>query len=226
MDILGIELGMSPQQVEQVLKARHPNSQIDIQNGYFTYTDGETRFNTDPSVTYFYVDNNHEKLEVYFTSMPTGPAVYGVRRYLSQVENAPPLDRFRQSLLDKYGPPADSHRGDREFVWFFPEGRKQCIAENKNNMKSFAMNPDAKSVLRRIQESRYRDADIGDFSECASFMYYSLQGKSGGLLMGFFVILMDVARAAKAEQAAAAWVEELQAKVVAERNKKGKMIDL
>lgn len=209
-DIMGIYLGMSPEEVMAVLKADPSGFQKIQRSEYtFSYTAHGNKYKTDPFLRGIVgvTKGSEVNLEIGISPPPSTPQVIGIRRNHTKREQRLPMKDYADALIEKYGPPAsDVTEGQgpqlkRKLTWSLPGGTRDCISPGSNVTES---------VLEKFKdaEGRRTEARREEVQECAHVFEYTLYEDPVRTALGY---LIDVARAAEFEFMARDWVDQLAA---------------
>jgi hypothetical protein len=217
-DILGFRLGMTPDEAEAVFRHLNPEVELNIDHGYYRYSDGLQDIRTEPFLekirgTIRY--NRETKTTLYvaveFSPPPDGGKVVQVIRQDSNIANPVTLAEYSEALVAKYGAPATRQYG---LQWHFPDGRSFC--------SNSASGP-VSGNLGTLAQGRDREQKLADPSRCASYLTFRMTGDP---VVDVYARMVDVEHAIRAQLAAGAWVAGLQAEAVAAREAQGRRPEL
>ncbi|MBN8494406.1 MAG: hypothetical protein J0M00_23565 [Burkholderiales bacterium] len=132
-DIVGIRLGMSPEQARAVLKAHAPQAQVTDTMRQFTYSDGVKQQQTPAflgSITAMQGPaNKSETLELMFSAPPMEQRLIRVIRTLVMFDDPVPMDRAMAAVTQKYGAPPrvlEAHNGRGQIARWVEAGKTVC----------------------------------------------------------------------------------------------------
>lgn len=179
-DILGVRLGMTPDEAEAALNDNAPDNVQLLSRNWSTFdpehSSGWPPINADtpgafvPGVRATGPGNTHE-IQVTFARPPADNLVESIYRkqlYSSVGDQQTSLEVYRQSLIDKYGPPAEEDKAGAIMLlkWLYPSSAKDCapLRSNLPAKRQVSSNPD----------------DMGHPPEkCATALIYSLTSNGG-----------------------------------------------
>ncbi|MEX1035724.1 MAG: hypothetical protein WDZ54_07185 [Sneathiella sp.] len=227
VDIVGIELGMSVEEVEAAIKDYNPELKLDRTQFYMNYSDGVNKLRTEDYVRMVTTAPHRvDSFMVTFAALPDDPEVLAFER-VHKMKNEP-VDRavYYQALVDKYGKPsleAEDPRSKTMFIQWY-------LGEDKVNCKPARLQPgprvgvDVSLTSSLVKEIRNPDGsmkltDAKEIGDCAVVMEYRLVGNPVTKASG---AVLDVAAAAKNELNVATWMEELSQKAREELAKSSK----
>lgn len=205
-DIAGIYIGMSPEEVETQLKIYDSELAVNTSTQYLNYSALGKRYKTEPYLAAIIgtAPRGRLNIEVGFSFPPGPPKVISVKRTHRQTTAPSTEADYLASLTEKYGKPAKDYKDPnlktRILEWQMSGGTEECMS----GMGTSAGNP----VLRSMQQNgRLMANPTPEYARnCKSIMMYSLNGDPVTHANGK---LMDVAAAAEAEFATAAWIQQL-----------------
>lgn len=235
VDIVGLRLGMTIEEVRNAIKAYNPALQIQPPvRKVLQYQVGNETRKTEPFVSYlFAVSGKKQKDEIYayFSFPPSEPRVVALTRMHNQFD--PPILRnhYVKALTEKYGKPdatekdkhGDESRRMHWYQWHVGNGKAQCAphigggrdVEGKFGSLSIGQ-VEKREVLRRITTTPGKNQPIDppvDPATCAALLTYQLNYDP---LFSATGTLIDVHGAARSEQALSDWINELVRKGEAE----------
>jgi hypothetical protein len=208
-DIAGISLGMSPEEVEAVIKNFAPEMEIRQDLISFDYNAMGTRYKTDSFVNYMGGSTYAGKLSlgVRFSYPPGPPKVVGISRGDRHEDSPISQAVYVESLIEKYGTPAldtgtvgNGQSAERTLEWPFGNGTVQCLARGGE--------ANTEPVLgRMVQNGRRYPNPTSEFAEqCISMLRYVLRGEPVVRANGSMI---DVVASANGEFATQAWIQTL-----------------
>ncbi len=240
-DIVGLRLGMTPEQAVQALKTHGIGADkiYEIRMAY-GYSDGVNHgLKTDDflaRITAGKVDiqgnkRREESFELMFSPPPAGGMLVGVRRMLAN--NVDPITggQFSQALLDKYGAVSASTTGIQH--WRFGSGDMNCLSTNPNGTGVSLPTTDIRQkkgildlVYRKAGGGKYR-LDLflhsrgKDLAQCASMLEYRVSATANQPATRVQATMIDVQSWVKAELAANERVDKLRSEAIEKRVGKG-----
>lgn len=133
-DIVGIRLGMSPDQARAAITAHVPKAQITDYPRQFMYSDGTKQqalpaFLGSITADHNGYTSNGEILEVMFSAPPMEQRVIRVIRTVKMTDAALPMERVRASVEQKYGKPGmvlEAHLRNGSFLRWDEPGKTAC----------------------------------------------------------------------------------------------------
>lgn len=225
-DILDLKLGMNITQVHEAPKTYGVN-QNDIRESrqFYRYTDGVEQFQTDNFITYINAQRNKDgstnSFGIYFSPGPQGGHVVAITRDLENRTNPPTRRQYLEALKNKYGQPISEDISTSQ--WDFPAGKVQCIAGGVGRY-----HPSKPSILKHIYGANLGTRDgvfhiqkVKSFSDCASYLTYSMPSGDDSPATRATAIMVDVAATAEGELSANEWVAGLEDQVRKVREAKG-----
>lgn len=208
-DIAGIYLGMSPEEVEAVLKSSDPNIVIKQDAINFKYSALGKRYQTESFPTYINgtIPGGNLSLSARFSYPPAPLKVIGIYRTHRQQVEPVPQALYVESLIEKYGSPTmdsgstvSGQQVERILEWHIG-GTTQCLTKGGEVSST-------PPLLDRIKkDGRRLENPTPDFTDqCISMLRYSLRGDpvvqaNGGML--------DVSAGARAEFETQRWIQSL-----------------
>lgn len=140
VDIMGIHLGQSPDEVKRAMEATVAGIQVDVVEA--TWPDG-TRYVSRISGKWGIPNKNNptvvsrgEMLTVAFSAAPSGNKSFWISRQAAYFDgNEVSKDATIQALLSKYGKRSDSGRTANEYTWAY--GNLNGYADPEQYWKSF-----------------------------------------------------------------------------------------
>lgn len=174
VDIVGLRLGMTPEEAKAALLAHDPELMLQEQRMYFSYSDGEKSHKTEPFLATINA-RRRDALEVFTIELsppPAGGKVVSIKRQQKFGSNAPTLRTYRDALVDKYGPPLPPDdrnlQGSSILVWEFPDGGIRC--------SPFGTGPSARErYIGEYLDMQFRAGGAQrDPSQCRSYVAYNI----------------------------------------------------
>lgn len=229
-DIVGIELGMSVEEVHQALAA-HGVDQANIRESrqYYNYSDGVKHFKTDAFVFFISatkVDDSSDSLSIFFSLGPPGGRVVAVMRSVENRTNPPTRRQYLEALKIKYGPPTSEDISTVQ--WDFPAGKIQCLVGGVGGYQ-----PTQPSILKEIyganvgtRDGVLHNQNAKSLSDCASYLTYAMPSGDDSAATTVTAVMVDVAGTADGELSANEWVAGLAEQARKIREAKGVKPDL
>lgn len=221
-DIIGIKLGMKPDEVKAAISKHDPEFKIEEYHRTYGYSDGVQNFQSDEILGRLAVRSNKivsqgraeiETVFVDFTGTPGKEVVTAVVRSRAGDLNPPSVKDFVKILTDKYG---KFDHNDRQMIeWYGDNGTQTCF--NTSGMSELS------APLMESQSAR----DMEDFSPCRDTMTYSI-GSSQAVdsldmttpVTGFNVNMVGAKLLVEKDAELQAWVENLEKEATAKRTSK------
>ncbi|MCB2006025.1 MAG: hypothetical protein R3E92_12775 [Burkholderiaceae bacterium] len=241
-EMVGIRLGMTPEQVVPVLKAHGiGGDRIYESRMAYSYSDGINHgLKTDDflaRITASKVEvlgnkRRDDSFELFFSPPPAGGKLVGVQRVI--FNNVDPITggQFRQALVDKYGSTSDATTGILN--WKFGGGDMNCLSTNPKGVNVSLPSTDLRQkrgildmVYRKAGGGKYRldlflHSRVKDLAQCASMLEYRLgTSKDNQPASRVEATMIDVQSWVKAELAANERVDKLRSEAVEKRVGKG-----
>lgn len=208
-DMAGIYLGMSPEEVEAVIKDYAPDMAIKKDLISFNYDALGARYKTDSFINYMGGSTYGGKLSLGVRlSSPPGPLkVVGVSKGDRHEDSPIAQSVYVESLINKYGSPArdtgtigTGQQAERTLEWPIGNGTVQCFSKGREASTD--------PVLGRMVRDGHRYPDpTPEFAQhCISMLRYVLRGEPVIRASGTMV---DVVASANAEFKTQAWIQSL-----------------
>lgn len=223
-DIVGLQLGMTPEQAVQALKA-HGVSEPSIQRSRMSYgySDGiKHDFKSDDFLVRMTAGKQDQvngkrrsdSFTLQFSPPPAGGRLVGVRRHVANAVDPITNGQFRQALLDKYGEP--SGRVSSLYNWKFGGGTMNCLSGSVQVPSPGTRN--GHSILDAVymkSGSSYRigvfnNSRVKNLEQCANMLEYQVSGGDDRPATGVGAQMIDVKSWVEAELAANAQVDQLR----------------
>jgi hypothetical protein len=241
-DIVGLRLGMTPEQALQALAAHGvPADRIFESRMSYMYSDG---LKHDYTTEDFLVEISGGKLErvngkrredslqLYFSPPPQGGRLVGVNRILKNEVDPVTRGQLREMLVGKYGDPMAE--AGQILHWRFG-GVANCLSTNPNGTGvplPVASGRNRKNILDMVYQQvggqgraeLFADRRIKSLEECGSMLEY--QGGSADYTASqpatrVNATLIDVQAWVQAELAASEYVEGLRQEAIRQREGQG-----
>lgn len=212
--VVGLCLGMSVAEVEAAIKAHAPEMPLRKKQSGFRYSDGVQQLSTDPYVSEIQAESNNpdEGFAVTFTAPPGEPRAAFIQRWQgAEGANLPPIAKYAEALIGKYGNPAinvSRPQGSMPSTilrWLFPADGTVCSDEGLDEwLTQLRMNPGFDN------EARLRESGIAP-SDCAKVLQIRLTAPSPDVSVTHFSLeLSDPALAATSSTRTLNWMVELE----------------
>lgn len=166
-DVIGIKLGMTPDETKQALTEHNP--EFDVQEYYYTYSysDGTTTYNTDDVLGRMAVRHirpsgptpGNETIIIEFSGKAGSEVVTALSRVRSGDLNPPSIKDFAALLVEKYGP--FNERNAHFLEWHGDTGSRTCFDLG-------GLSETSAPLMERAVHT------ITDFSVCRDTMRYGL----------------------------------------------------
>jgi hypothetical protein len=241
-DIVGLKLGMTPEEVRQALVAYGvPPEQIQEARMSYVYSDG---LKHDYSTEDFLVTLMGGKLErvngarredsllIYFSPPPQGGRLVGIERLLQNRVDPVTKGELREALIGKYGPATAEAGG---VMHWRIGGAANCLSSSPNGIGVRLPEPtgrNRKSILEMVYQQPggqlrldlFQDRRVKSLEECGSMLEY--HGPSGDYTAGqpatrVSATMIDVQAWVAAELAANEYVEALRQEAIKKREGQG-----
>lgn len=228
-DIVGLRLGMTPEEALQAMRAHGvKQSTINESRQVFSYGDGLESFKTKDFIHSLvgmvdeFVDGKRrtDTFNLYFSPPPEGGRVVAIRRVIENQVDPITGDEFRNALVGKYGEPLE--RDAHALRWLFGPGSQNCAGGYGYTEKTSMVRSVYRSAGNRIYLDQFNNRKVKSLDDCANTLQYTVRALSDRPAKWVEAIMVDVQGAVKAEQAANAWVASLAAEAVARRKGQGK----
>jgi hypothetical protein len=232
-DIVGIRLGMSPEQVRAALSEHAPKAEVSESRQQFTFNDGvgqqqlpdflgsiTARLGAATSaLAHPGSSGDAETLEVMFSAPPMQQRVIRVIRTLVLQDNPPPMERALASVTQKYGEPPKIREANygRGLVarWVEP-GKTVCGDTAPTSQDAWQAPPvdNAPGGLSQYDAWHRRKLAPADASHCSAALVVNLVTRAPGepLVREMKLVMTDPGYAVPAMRATAQQLAELQAK--------------
>lgn|SRR5690606_33174706 len=228
-DIVGLRLGMTPEEALQAMRAHGvKQSTINESRQVFSYGDGLESFKTKDFIHSLvgmvdeFVDGKRrtDTFNLYFSPPPEGGRVVAIRRVIENQVDPITGGEFRDALVGKYGEPTE--RSASALRWLFGKGSKNCTRGYTYASDVSMVRVVYRSAGKRIYLDQFNNPKVKSLDECANTFQYTVRAMPEQPAKWVEAIMVDVQGAVKAEQAANAWVAGLAAEAAAKRKGQGK----
>lgn len=240
--VIGICLGLTPEQVIAALKAHNEDIPIQKATGSYDYTDGAQKLRTEPFVSRIRAEPRTPDVyfEFHFTAPPGESKLTHMQRTLGQEgNNMPAMDKFTDGLIAKYGEPDYRYDGEthnelfRHLRWDFPDGRVLCtdvpLEEGNGLGKGLVSNATGKvGPSGAVQiAARLADKGVADPAQCGKWLQVQLRtyAKEEPVRM-VTMELSDFATTWTSANKTFAWLDKLEADARKERLQGAEMPEL
>jgi len=228
VDVVGLRLGMTVDEVKAAIQKYEPGLAIQppVRKVMQYRVANETR-KTEPFISHlFAVSGKKQKndIYVYFSAPPGEPRVIAISRLHNNFD--PPIQRanYYKALVEKYGEPdatevdiqQDETRKMYWYQWHVGAGKTQCVPHIPGGRQvngAFGSlgtgNLEQGKVLARIQDPGTGQMVVPEAktpADCAALLTYQLNYDPLFAAQG---TLIDVAGAARSEQALSEWIDRL-----------------
>ncbi|MCC5794489.1 MAG: hypothetical protein JJT85_07110 [Chromatiales bacterium] len=232
LDIAGVHIGMTEAEARAALAAFDPEIEVGAVMAMFNYSDGMNMLQSPEFLDRLeagQLPGLGPAFKVYFSGPVGEVRVIGVARSGLMMTNPPTAAQFVDSLLSKYGRPAGLSCGDRTQPVWEAAGRPSCIRarDYKDEVpisvaagagESLADTGTAKQFLVRRSYLNTRGLIPDEPTQCGTYLsYYFPQDP----VQSFQVEVFDLGAMVSTERSRTAWVSELQAEAVRQRQGRG-----
>lgn len=234
LDIAGIKLGMTVDEVKAAINTFDPQLQIEEVAAVFDLNDGAS---LQPSPEFLdrieaLQGNQGAVLKVFFSGPVGEVRVIGVARKGLILSNQPASAQFMQSLTARYGQPTAFNRNQKDQPVWEASGKMSCLkARDYKNEPQVNIAPGfGESVLINVSAEQFFSSRAGnntgkglfpkEFTDCGSYLSYFFPGDP---ISSFSGELMDLGAIVHTERSRQQWVEQLTAEAVQKRLSKGQV---
>jgi hypothetical protein len=231
-DIVGIRLGMSPEQVRAALSQHAPQAEVSEFRRQFTFDDGVGQQQLPDFLGSITArlgaatsalarpgsSGDAETLEVMFSAPPMEQRVIRVIRTLVLQDDPPPIERTLASVTQKYGTPKvrEANRGRGLVARWVEPGKPVCGATAPTSPDAWQAPPvdNAPGGLSQYEAWHRRKLAPADASNCSAALVVDLVTRAPGepLVREMKLVMTDPGYAVPAMRATAQQLAELQAK--------------
>lgn len=182
-DIIGIRLGMSPEQARAAIKAHAPQAQVTDFTRQFSYTDGGKPRQMPGFLGSITAQqgptNKSETLEVMFSAPPMEQRVIRVIRTLVMVDDPLPMERAMAAVTQKYGPPPrvlEANNGRGNISRWVEAGRTVCGDTSPSSMDARQVPPVDNSPMGLSQYEAWQRRKLApaDAANCSAALVVNL----------------------------------------------------
>lgn len=234
LDIAGIKLGMTVDEVKAAINSFDPQLQIEEVAAVFDLNDGA---NLQPSPEFSdrieaLQGNQGAVLKVFFSGPVGEVRVIGVARKGVILSNQPASAQFMQSLTARYGQPTTFNRNQKDQPVWEADNKMSCIrARDHKNEPQVNIAPGfGESILVNVSAEQFLSSRAGnhtgkgllpqEFTDCGSYLSYFFPGDP---ISSFSGELMDLGAIVQTERSRQQWVEQLTAEAVQKRLSQGQV---
>lgn len=217
-DMLGLKLGMTPEEAMSVLKASRPDFTLKRDLLAYTYSDGVQDLNSPEFVSHIIAENpadpakgrtESEQVILTFNQSAINPRLLMVGRTVSTIAKPVSNAAYKAELFKKYGAPSsvnDVPGSGSDLTWNLTPGDMTCYGKDANSLKVNSW-----STLLRIP------AGV-EASQCPAQLSYQIYFDP---VTNVRAVLIDVQGLVKAESETHAWVKQMEEGARAARGAKG-----
>ena len=231
-DIVGVRLGMSPEQARAAIKVHAPKAELTDTTRQFSYSDGVRQQQTPGflgSITALQgTSNKSETLEVMFSAPPMEQRVIRVIRTLVMVDDPLPMERAMAAVTQKYGPPPrvlEAHNGRGNFARWVEAGKTACgdTAPTSMDARQAAPVDNSPQGLSTYEAWQRRKLAPPDAANCAATLVVNLVTRAPRepLVTEMKFVMTDPGYAIPAMRATAQQLADLQAQAGKTRQNAG-----
>jgi len=225
VDIVGLRLGMTPDEALAALEAFDPEMSLTLVESFFQYNDGVSHFKSDSFMGEIKGTRQGspfgDDFILHFTPPPNGGLLWLVDRRENIRSNQPSIAQYGEALRQKYGEPTVASAEGLLLAWEFPAGAPTCLRETPTSPLLYYRPRRTNDMLYRLQYLQHRGRAPADLSTCAPQLNFELGTTNGQVVQSFNAILIDVASFFAANEAANAFVETLEAEARRKREGQG-----
>lgn len=228
-DIVGIKLGMTPEEASQALQAHGvKKSAIEETRQVFSYSDGLNPQKTEGFIFSMSgglsetVDGKRkfDSITLYFSPPPKGGRVIAIQRVIENKVNPVTRGQFREALIQKYGPAENDSASTPE--WLFGTGTKACRSYSPpSEFKKGIVREVYVTSGSKIFLDRFRKPQVNALEECANQLRYQIGAPADRPAMRVTAFMADIQSWVGDEMAANEWVSGLAAEAAAKREGAG-----
>lgn len=230
-DIVGIRLGMSPEQARAAMAAHAPKAQITDYTRQFVYSDGVKEqqlpsflgsINASQGPT-----NKSETLEVMFSAPPMEQRVIRVIRTLVMYDDPLPMERAMAAVAQKYGKPPkvlEANLGSGNFSRWVEPGKTVCGDTASTSMDARQAPPvdNSPSGFSQYGIWQRRKLAPADASNCSAALVVNLVTRPGdSFVREMKFVMTDPGYAVPAMRATAKQIADLEAQARKARQNSG-----
>lgn len=238
-EIVGLKLGMTPEQALTVLRAHKVKEEsISVSRLSYRYDDGLKSYSTEEFTHVISAEVNEQvngvrrtdTFNLYFSPPPEGGKLVAMIRTIENRVDPVTTGQFRDALAGKYGEPTVKTGGILN--WKFGGGTKNCVSSSPNGVGIKIPHPTYRKnesildlVLIRAGNQytldRFRTPRVTSLEDCASMLEYSIGSMDSKPATSVSAKMIDVKSWVKAELAASKWVDNLRQAAIKKREGAG-----
>lgn len=241
-DIVGIRLGMSPEQARAAMSAHAPNAELTEYRRQFSFDDGVRQQQLPDFLGAITArlgaassalarpgsSGNAETLEVMFSAPPMEQRVIRVIRTVVLQDDPLPLERALAAVSQKYGKPPgmrEANHGRGVVARWVEPGKTVCGDTAPTSLEAWQAPPvdNAPGGLGRYEAWHRRKLAPADGSNCSAALVVDLVTRAPGepFVREMKLVMTDPGHAVPAMRAAARQVAERQAEARKARSSSG-----
>ena len=231
-DIVGIRLGMSPEQARAAIKAHAPKAEVTDTTRQFSYNDGVRQQQTPGFLGGITAtqgpSNKSETLEVMFSAPPMEQRVIRVIRTLVMIDDPLPMERAMAAVTQKYGQPPrvlEAHNGRGNFLRWVEAGKTVCGDNAPTSMDARQTPPvdNSPAGLSPYEAWQRRKLAPADAAQCSAALVVNLVTRAPRepLVTEMKFVMTDPGYAIPAMRATAQQLADLQAQAGKARQNSG-----
>ena len=231
-DIVGIRLGMSPEQARAAIKAHAPQAQVTDFTRQFSYSDGGRQQQLPGFLGSITAQqgpaNKSDTLELMFSAPPMEQRVIRVIRTLVMVDDPLPMERAMAVVAQKYGQPPrvlEANNGRGNFSRWVEAGKTVCGDTAPTSMDARQTPPVDNSPAGLSHHAAWQRRKLApaDAAQCAATLVVNLVTRSPRepLVTEMKFVMTDPGYAIPAMRATAQQIADLQAQAGKARQNSG-----
>jgi len=217
-DVIGIRLGMTPDEVRTALKSHNPEFKIEEYTYTYGYSDGTSSYSTDPVIGRMAVrhirptgpNRGNDVIILDFSGRAGNEVATAIKRERMGDLNPPSVKDFVTLLTEKYGP-YDNH--NVQYVeWYGNSGSKDCF-------DLAALSETSRPLMETLPA-----AEMSDFSDCRDKLSYSIasSGRINSLdmttpVLSFHVTMVSPGLVVEKDTEVQEWVTNLEEEATKKR---------
>ena len=223
-DILGLQLGMTQEQVLGVLEQLEPPLEVDVYTGNFTFNDGAQYQDTPEFLSFIYAKGELGTFFIKFSPLPGEERVISIARNTVLYPNLPTRAQLVEQVQGKYGKPvAENSTGTLNYYWV-EEGKAACYDPKGGGVYAtvprMTTHQDTVDILNHLDLLAKRGNKLPeDRSQCGYILAAELDSMDP--VRGLTTVISDIGGWAASEIKASEWVEQLQAEAEQARIQRG-----
>jgi hypothetical protein len=228
-DIVGLRLGMTPEEALKALRAHGVDeSTINKSRRVFSYSDGLKhdyktkdflyRINAGKNAS---VGNQRKQdsITLIFSAPPEGGRLVGIARINNNKVDPVTATQYLDALVKKYGEPTEKQGG--KYRWLFGSGTIACRGFGEpDERKGIAADVYARKGTS-IDLTRFRNPKVTNLDQCANQLEYSVGIAGERPATRITAFMGDTQAWVKAEQATNKWLADLAEEAAEKRKGQG-----